>query len=275
MSLFRRFGAGFAALLLSWFSAASVQAQTADTLDRERPFFVAGDAALVGGFTLLTILAAPADRHVTTQLQDEGRQANHSLNRSATIFRLLGHPGGLITGGGLYAGGLLAGNRRTEDLGLHTMESILLANSITFAIKVTAGRARPRKSPENARDFQLLRGLHDDEYRSFPSGHATAAFAFASIVTSETSRWWPDSKWVIGPIVYGGAALTGVSRIYNNAHWASDVVAGAAIGTLTGLKVYTFTHSHPNNRIDKFFLRAGVQMSNNGSVMPIMSMVSR
>ena len=265
----------FAGLFFAAMAVTSVQAQTADTLDTKRPFFIAGDAAIVGGFTLLTVAAAPADRYFTRELQDEARQANRSLNRGATVFRILGHPGGLITGAGFYAGGLIAGNRRVEDLGLHTVESIAIANTITFAIKVTAGRARPRKNPDNARDFKPFRGLGNDEYQSFPSGHTSAAFAFASIVSSETHRWWPDSRWIIGPIVYGGAALTGVSRIYNNAHWASDVIAGAAIGTLTGLKVYTYTHSHPNNRVDKFFLRAGVQISNNGSVMPIMSTVSR
>jgi membrane-associated phospholipid phosphatase len=273
--LITRISAPFAGLLLLASAATSVQAQTADTLNTERSFFIAGDAALVGGFTLLTVVAAPVDRRFTRELQDDARQANKALNRGAAIFRILGHPGGLITGAGLYAGGLIGGNRRVEDLGLHTVESILVANTITLAIKVTAGRARPRKSPDNARNFQLFRGVGDDEYRSFPSGHSSAAFAFASIVTAETSRWWPDSRWIVGPIVYGGAALTGVSRIYNNAHWSSDVVAGAAIGTLAGLKIYTYTHSHPDNRVDKFFLRAGIQMSNNGSMMPIISMVPR
>src|SRR5438128_1542792 len=49
---------------------------------------------------------------------------------------------------------------------------------------------------------------------------------------------------------YGGAGLVGASRIYNNMDWASDVVAGAAIGTIIGLRVVKYTHSHPDNRID-------------------------
>jgi membrane-associated phospholipid phosphatase len=181
----------------------------------------------------------------------------------------------MITGAGIYAGGLIAGSRRAEDLGLHTVETIVIANTITAAIKMTAGRARPRESPNNAANFQLFRGFGNGEYQSFPSGHTTAAFAFATIVSAETSHWWPESRWIVGPVVYGGAALTGVSRIYNNAHWASDVIAGAAVGTLTGIKVYRYQHSHPNNRLDKRFLRAGVQVSNSGSIAPIMSMVSR
>jgi membrane-associated phospholipid phosphatase len=69
--------------------------------------------------------------------------------------------------------------------------------------------------------------------------------------------------------------LTGVSRIYNNQHWASDVLAGAAIGTLTGIKVFRYQHSHPNNRIDRKLLRAGVSVSNTGSISPVLSVIRR
>ena len=262
-------------LLASSLAGTGAAAQTTDTLYSTRPVISISNTALVLGFGLATLAATPADLRITRALQDDARQADKHLSKGATVFRLLGHPGGMITGAGIYAGGLIAGNRRAEDLGLHTVETIVIANTITAAIKMTAGRARPRESPNNAANFQLFRGFGNGEYQSFPSGHTTAAFAFATIVSAETSHWWPESRWIIGPVVYGGAALTGVSRIYNNAHWASDVIAGAAVGTLTGIKVYRYQHSHPNNRLDKRFLRAGVQVSNSGSIAPIMSMVSR
>ena len=138
-----------------------------------------------------------------------------------------------------------------------------------------AGRARPYASKDNARNFGLFRGLKSDDYKSFPSGHATSAFAFASVISAETSHWWPDTRWVIGPILYGAATLTGVSRIYNNQHWASDVLAGAAIGTLTGIKVFRYQHSHPDNRLDRKLLRAGVSVSNTGSIAPVLSVIRR
>ena len=99
------------------------------------------------------------------------------------------------------------------------------------------------------------RGLSKgDSYRSFPSGHSVAAFAAAAAVVNETSRWWPNYTWLIGPAMYGGAGVVGVSRMYNNRHWASDVITGAAIGTFAGLKVVQWHHSHPRNRIDRIFL---------------------
>ena len=48
--------------------------------------------------------------------------------------------------------------------------------------------------------------------------------------------------------MYGGATLVGLSRMYNNAHWASDVTLGAAIGTFSGIKVVRFNHSHAHDR---------------------------
>ena len=238
----------------------TAKAQTPDTLFTKRSLFTWGDAALFAGFTAATAAAAPADRWVTRELQDEARQANRALNRGATVFRIVGHPGGLIVGGSLYTIGLASSNRRVQDLGLHTVESIALADVITGSIKIIAGRARPYVSKDNARNFQLFRGLRSDDYKSFPSGHAASAFALASIMSAEASHWWPETRWVVGPIMYGAATLTGVSRIYNNQHWASDVLAGAAIGTLTGIKVFRYQHSHPDNWLDNKLLRAGVSV---------------
>lgn len=262
-------------LLLLGVLASEAQAQTADTLYTERPLFTASDIVLIAGFTAATAAAAPADRWFTRELQDEARQANRALNRGAAVFRVVGFPGGAIAGGTLYLVGVASGERRVEDLGLHSVESIVIGNVITATAKIVAGRARPYVSKDNARNFKLLRGFGNDDYRSFPSGHATAAFAFASIMSAETSHWWPDSRWIVGPIMYGAATLTGVSRIYNNQHWASDVLAGAAIGTLTGIKVFRYQHSHPDNWLDKKFLRAGVSVSNNGTLMPLLSVVRR
>jgi membrane-associated phospholipid phosphatase len=253
----------------------SANAQTADTLYTKRPLFRATDVLLLGGFTAATIAAGPADRWFTNRIEPGVKEAHRTLDRSATAFRLFGQPGALVAGGGLYVLGLARGNRRVEDLGLHSMESIFLASAITGALKVTAGRARPRISPDNARNFNLFRGFGKDDYESFPSGHATAAFAFASAISAETSHWWPGSRWIVGPAVYGAATLTGVSRIYNNAHWASDVLAGAAIGTFTGIKVFRYQHSHPNNWLDRHFLRAGVTTTANGQLMPVITVMTR
>ena len=61
---------------------------------------------------------------------------------------------------------------------------------------------------------------------SFPSGHTATSFMTATMLHKEYG--WRSPWFSIGG--YTVAALTGVSRIMNNMHWMSDVVAGAAIG---------------------------------------------
>jgi membrane-associated phospholipid phosphatase len=265
----------FLTLVLSLTVGVEAHAQTTDTLYTPRPLLKGADALLIVGFVAAAAAVSPADKYLTQRLQDPARQSNRILHTGATFFRLIGDPGSLVVGGLTYGVGRVKGSRRAEDIGLHSVEAILLSGAITGVTKVVAGRARPYKDTANSRNFGLFRGFRNGDYESFPSGHTTSAFAFATIISAETSHWWPASRWVIGPVFYGGAALTGVSRVYNQFHWASDVVAGAAIGTITGIKVYRYTHSHPNNRIDKYFLRAGVQMSPGSGWVPLLSVAPR
>lgn len=60
---------------------------------------------------------------------------------------------------------------------------------------------------------------------SFPSGHASAAFCAAALL-SEDDRLWP--------LYYGLAVVVASSRVYVRDHHASDVLAGAAIGAVVG-----------------------------------------
>ena len=65
---------------------------------------------------------------------------------------------------------------------------------------------------------------------SFPSGHATIAFGAAAALDRETAAGWVS--WV----AYPTAGLVGWSRLRDNQHWMSDVVAGALIGYWTANK---------------------------------------
>jgi len=85
------------------------------------------------------------------------------------------------------------------------------------------------------------------DLRSFPSGHTSIAFAFAHFMHKEFGE---ISPWYsIG--AYSCAATVGVMRIAKNAHWVSDVVAGAGIGILSTELIY-LTHLY---KWDKEHLR--------------------
>ena len=243
------------AVLLALSMAGYADAQVQDTIASRTPLFTGRDALILAGFTVGTVAVAPLDVYFADVLQNPGAQQNELLGNSATAFKLLGVPGTIGIGLGLYVFGRLDDQRRVQDLGLHTTEAVLISVTAAYGIKVLAGRARPYLDVRKPHDFQLGRGISGESYRSFPSGHTTAAFAFAAAMSRETQFWWPGSRWYLGTAVYAGATLVGVSRMYDNVHWASDVLGGAAIGTLLGLKVVKYHHSHPGNRVDRALLK--------------------
>lgn len=250
-------------------AASSVaEAQPADTTKISRePLFTGKDAWVAAGFVVGTVAMYPADRYFARKLQSPGNQENQFLQNMATDFRFMGTPGSLIIGASMYGVGRLAKIDRMADLGLHGTEALFVASGVTSLLKGAAGRGRPLLDIKDERNFKFGRGFKsDNNYRSFPSGHSALGFAAASAVTAETSKWWPSSTWYIAPIMYGGATLIAASRMYNNAHWASDVVAGAAIGTFAGTKVVRYHHSHPGNHIDKWLLHPHVEKKPDGSV---------
>jgi membrane-associated phospholipid phosphatase len=239
-----------------------------------KTLFTYRDAILAGAFTGLTIAMFPVDRKVAQNLQDTSLQANKFFDKGGRSVEFITTPGSFMIGGGLYAFGKIAKKPNVADLGWHGTEAILLASSITSILKGTLGRARPYVSLDtNPHNFKFMRGFGRDadginasdgrplgngDYQSFPSGHTTTAFAAASVVTSETRRLYPGALWVVAPVMYGGATLVGLSRMYHNNHWASDVVLGAAIGTFSGIKVVRYSHAHPDNRIDRMILGATI-----------------
>lgn len=108
--------------------------------------------------------------------------------------------------------------------------SVGSAIALSEALKYSVGRPRPYQEPD-------ARG------RSFPSGHTTAAFAGAAY-------WQRRYGWKAGAPAYALAAATGYSRIWSKNHYWSDVIAGAAIGTIFP---YIFTKPY-----EKAQLNAGV-----------------
>jgi membrane-associated phospholipid phosphatase len=103
------------------------------------------------------------------------------------------------------------------------MASILASGIITPTLKFVIGRDRPSQSTSST-SFHPFQGSDN----SMPSGHATQAFAVASVISAHSDEVW------VSVTAYTIAGLVGFARIYHNAHWTSDVTAGAAIGTFVG-----------------------------------------
>lgn len=220
------------------------------------PLFTSRDLVRAVGFTGLTIAMFPLDRSIARQLTNERSKANRFLNGSSKGVEYIADPGSIVIGTSLYLIGRFTDHPGIEDLGWHGTEAVLLGGATAWVLKGLAGRARPYVTGDTtAHDFKFGGGFTDSNRQSFPSGHTTAAFAAAAAVVSEAERGWPGHFWLVAPAMYGGASLVGLSRMYHDKHWASDVALGAAIGTFSGLKVVRYAHAHPHNRLDRVILR--------------------
>ena len=103
------------------------------------------------------------------------------------------------------------------------LEAAALGSITTEALKFAAGRQRP--------DETLQINAWRKGGSSFPSLHATAAFAIGTVFAESGTD---DYRWLRRIIGYGVASGTAYARLHDNAHWFSDIVAGTALGLYAG-----------------------------------------
>lgn len=119
-------------------------------------------------------------------------------------------------------------------------QTAALAADLTQAVKLAAGRERPSAHAARAADPAATAG--PDGNLSFWSGHASLAFSLAAAAgTVSWERGYAGAPWVLG----GGAlAATAVGwlRIAGDAHWLTDVVAGATAGAALGVALPRLLH---------------------------------
>lgn len=170
-----------------------------------------GVAALgiLGGLSLL-------DEPLRDNLQDHRSGGKDDVAR---VARRMGQPEiyGTVALGTL-ALGVISGDDRITRAGERIGVSLALAGLTTNILKPLLGRRRPN----NSRSAYSFHPLASSE--AFASGHTTMAFALAASVSDEVH------SLPVSVALYGGATLTAWSRLNDNKHWLTDVLAGAAIG---------------------------------------------
>lgn len=190
-------------------------APTPAMADGGRPLRWWHGAIVGGGLVAIGLLDPPVQRYA----QDHRGETSDDVSAA---FRHMGQPEVYATVGlGLLAAGLLAGKSDLARSGGRVTGSLLVAGVFTTGAKEVFGRARP-SSTLDAYDFRPFSGQH-----SFPSGHTAMAFALATSLSDEIRRPWVT----VG--LYTAAAGTGWSRLNDNKHWLSDVVAGAVVGVVS------------------------------------------
>ena len=164
-----------------------------------------------------------------SSFQSESQEArNPNRDRWSGAWGQLGTIYSFVVLGAAGTYGWLADDDRAVNVMIDGLESTIIASGIiTPVLKFSVGRSRPNQTEGDTDVFRPFGGGS-----SFPSGHTTQAFTVAS-----TLAFTYDEHPLLGGVAFAIATGVGLSRINSNAHYASDVVAGAIIGTWVGYEV--------------------------------------
>jgi hypothetical protein len=166
---------------------------------------VAAGAVLLAGLT-----DKPVDR-VVSKHQDSRILHNWDKVGRALPYALVGAAGAAFA----------LGDERMQNTGLIALQSLALTSGVAYGSKYLVARARPSDGKSAWDSFGNAEKRSDG---SFPSGHASIAFAAVT----------PFAKEYDAPWLYGVAALGSAGRVAGRKHWVSDTVVGGILGYAVG-----------------------------------------
>jgi len=234
-----------------------------------KTFYRGSDVAWVGAFSIASYGISRFDPQVTKYFQQRKEQLDPTLRGFANAFTHIQETTLTLAGLATYGVARLAHAEATSAVALHATEAIVSRSLTSQLIRGPLGRARPKDAIpkfEDQYEFHWFRGFGHFEYRAFPSIHSASAFAAATAVVVEMRYRSPRSNAYVAPVAYLLAAGPGYARVYLGQHWASDVFMGAFMGTFYGSRIVEYSHQHPDNSGDRFFL--GARAQNGLSVVP-------
>jgi membrane-associated phospholipid phosphatase len=206
------------------------------------------DWGKVGAFALLTGAVALADM----PLQKQALKLRNSSEAVRDVSKFITEFGGAYEGytlAALGAYGFVFRNEKMKTTTLLATQAYITGGVIATVLKYLTGRQRPNyfgtDSIEARPTFHGPFSTAGREYNgktissAFPSGHATVAFAAATVFAMEYRN-----KPLVPIIAYSAASLIASSRVTENKHWATDVLVGAALGYLSGRQVVNNYHRY-------------------------------
>jgi membrane-associated phospholipid phosphatase len=167
--------------------------------DNVKPLLIGGAASGIG---------AIFDNDVADAISDPSHDFGKSFESGASPAVI----GGVVAV--LYATGRAVDAPRYRAMTYDWLHAVLITGGYTTLIKELAHRERP----------------NGEDHLSFPSGHASNAFAIAAVAERHYG-------WKAGLPAYALAGVVAVSRLQRNKHYLSDVMAGATLGYIVGRTV--------------------------------------
>ncbi len=175
--------------------------------------------ASVGAGTYL--LMVTADQPVRDAVLEDRRYYRSAPVEFGRMWGEVYTPAVLTSSFTLYS--LVANDTKARKIGYEIGQASLYAGAITYVLKLAIGRSRPFND-RGSRTFRPFPAFFESEYQSMPSGHNTVAFVLSTVLSRNVEPAW------LKIAAYIPAALTFISRVYQDQHWTSDDFAGAAIG---------------------------------------------
>jgi len=162
------------------------------------------------------LFIATSDQHINNHIQSPAFVRDSSRGSNVGLGIELGAAGMLYLVG-------CSGQRSSyaASTGFTALEAMGAATLMTFGIKAATNR-----------QYAYAANTHGEFWeggKSFPSGHAAASFAFASVIAHR----YPNKRWLKWS-VYGLATGVSLARIGGKKHFASDILVGGTLGYVTG-----------------------------------------
>ncbi|HTK83143.1 MAG TPA: phosphatase PAP2 family protein [Bacteroidota bacterium] len=187
-----------------------------------------------------TFLAMQADQPIRDAVfRDHQRYYGSTLVEGGRIWGESYMTPALAVSFGLY--GWVAGYTPAKKIGFELGEAIMYSAVITQVLSKGIGRARPNQNLGRAA-YQPFTYSGED-FHSLPGGHSSAAFVLSTVLSRNLSPGF------LKVLVYVPAVITVGARVYQDFHWTSDDLLGAAIGYFVADWVVN-QHEQKDNRID-------------------------
>jgi membrane-associated phospholipid phosphatase len=196
--------------------------------------------AQLGLFTVAAGALSFADEPIQKQAL-KFRANNTGASKLSKYITSTGGAYEMITLAALGSYGYIFKNQKMRTTTLLATQAYITGTLIETTVKYLTGRTRPSTYGADVEAEPRFKGPFSkgSSNGSFPSGHATVAFAAATVYAME----YKSTVWV--PILaYSAATLISASRITENKHWTTDVFVGAVLGYLNGRHVVNNYHRY-------------------------------
>ena len=196
---------------------------------------------LLAASTSLGIVAFKYDEEIMDVVQKYKTPTTETL---ATVGNFYGSPAFGLVAAGSYFLGIVYDKNQLKQVGLFTVTASVAQSIVMVGAKNYFQRKRPIKGDGAYSFFQ--RGND----KSFYSGHTSEAFALATVLSEMLKEDYP----VVPYVAYGLAGITAYARMHDQAHWATDVIAGAIMGHfITKLTINVLEKNSENKSGFEFF----------------------